>query len=196
MLKGDLMDYENILVNVNDSVAVITFNRPKALNALNHALLTELSTALDAIAVNADIRVLVLTGSGEKAFVAGADITELAKLSPLQSKLLSERGHAILSKLENMPQPVIAAVNGFALGGGSEIALACDFIYASEKAQFGLPEINLGIIPGYGGTQRPAAAGGEEHGQRDDFNRQDDSRRRSQGDRACQPGLCARGVDG
>ncbi|MDX9787585.1 MAG: enoyl-CoA hydratase-related protein [Desulfobacterales bacterium] len=150
------MDYENIMVNVSDAIAVITFNRPKALNALNDALLKEFSKALDGIAANPDVRVLVLTGAGEKAFVAGADITELAKLSPLQSKLLSERGHAILFKLENLPQPVIAAVNGFALGGGSEIALACDFIYASEKAQFGLPEINLGIIPGYGGTQRLA----------------------------------------
>lgn len=148
------MAYENIMVAYKGSVAVITFNRPKALNALNLALLSEFSDALDVLAENEDIRVLVLTGAGEKAFVAGADISELAQLSPLRTKLLSERSHAIFLKLENMSKPVIAAVNGFALGGGSEIALACDFVYASETAKFGLPEINLGLIPGYGGTQR------------------------------------------
>jgi enoyl-CoA hydratase len=148
------MPYENIIFEVTDGIAVITFNRPKALNALNQALFREFSDALDQIAGKEEIRVLVLTGAGEKAFVAGADITELALLSPLRTKALSEQGHAILLKLEALPQPVIAAVNGFALGGGNEIALACDFIYASETAQFGLPEINLGLIPGYGGTQR------------------------------------------
>jgi enoyl-CoA hydratase len=139
---------------VADGVALITFNRPKALNALNRQLLDALSATLEGMATDGDIRVLVLTGAGEKAFVAGADITELARQTPLQTKLLSERGHDIFLKLEALPQPVIAAVNGFALGGGCEIALACDFIYASETAQFGLPEINLGLIPGYGGTQR------------------------------------------
>jgi len=148
------MPYENIIFEVTEGIAVITFNRPKALNALNQALFKEFSEALDTIAGNEEIRVLVLTGAGEKAFVAGADITELAQLSPLRTKALSEKGHAVLLKLETLPQPVIAAVNGFALGGGNEIALACDFIYASETAQFGLPEINLGLIPGYGGTQR------------------------------------------
>lgn len=148
------MTYENIMFEVTDGIGLITFNRPKAMNALNGALLTEFSDLLDDVAGDPDIKVLVLTGAGEKAFVAGADITELAKLTPLRTKALSERGHAILMKLETLPQPVIAAVNGFALGGGSEIALACDFIYASETASFGLPEINLGLIPGYGGTQR------------------------------------------
>jgi enoyl-CoA hydratase len=152
--EEESMSYENIIFEVTEGIAVITFNRPKALNALNQALFIEFSDALDKIAGNEEIRVLVLTGAGEKAFVAGADITELAKLSPLRTKVLAEKGHAILLKLEAMPQPVIAAVNGFALGGGNEIALACDFIYASETAQFGLPEINLGLIPGYGGTQR------------------------------------------
>jgi enoyl-CoA hydratase len=148
------MSYENIIFEEKEGIAVITFNRPKALNALNQALLDEFSDALDKITGNDQIRVLVLTGAGEKAFVAGADITELAQLTPLRTKSVSEKGHAILLKLETLPQPVIAAVNGFALGGGNEIALACDFIYASETAQFGLPEINLGLIPGYGGTQR------------------------------------------
>jgi enoyl-CoA hydratase len=152
--KEFTMTENPILMEVADGIALITFNRPKALNALNQALLDAFSALLDEIADNGDIRVVVLTGAGEKAFVAGADITELARQTPLQSKLLSERGHDILAKLEALPQPVIAAVNGFALGGGCEITLACDFIYASETAQFGLPEINLGLIPGYGGTQR------------------------------------------
>ncbi|GBC60508.1 enoyl-CoA hydratase [Desulfonema ishimotonii] len=148
------MAYENILFDVADGIATITFNRPKALNALNGALLGELSQALDAIDADEDIRVLVLTGAGEKSFVAGADITELATFGPLQAKVFAKQGQSIISKLQGLSIPVIAAVNGFALGGGSEMALACDFIYASENAMFGLPEITLGIIPGFGGTQR------------------------------------------
>ncbi len=148
------MEYENIIFQVEDGIAWITFNRPKTLNALNAALIKEFSDALDEIYNSEEIRVLVLTGSGEKSFVAGADITELATFNALQAKCFSETGYAITNKLQELPIPVIAAVNGFALGGGSEIALACDFIYASENAMFGLPEINLGIIPGFGGTQR------------------------------------------
>lgn len=148
------MSYENITFDVADGIATITFNRPKALNALNAALLKEFSQALDVIAADEEIRVLVLTGSGSKAFVAGADITELATLNSLQAKTFCRIGHEAIGKLQALAIPVVAAVNGFALGGGSEIALACDFIYASEAAQFGLPEITLGIIPGFGGTQR------------------------------------------
>jgi enoyl-CoA hydratase len=148
------MAYENILFQVDQGIATITFNRPKAMNALNQALLGELSRALDEIAADEGVRVLVLTGAGEKAFVAGADITELATFTALQAKVFSRAGHAIIAKLQELPIAVIAAVNGFALGGGSEIALACDFIYAAENAKFGLPEINLGLIPGFGGTQR------------------------------------------
>lgn len=148
------MEYENIQFEQDGKVATVIFNRPKSLNALNQALLSELSSVLDQLAMDENISVVILTGAGGKAFVAGADIKELSTLSPLQAKLLAERGQGILSKLESLPQPVIGAVNGFALGGGMELALACDFIYASENAQFGLPEINLGIIPGYGGTQR------------------------------------------
>ncbi len=129
-------------------------NRPKALNALNDALLKEFSQALDDITKNEDVRVLILTGAGEKAFVAGADITELSTFNTLQAKAFSKKGHKTIDKLQELAIPVIAAVNGFALGGGSEVALACDFIYASENAVFGLPEINLGIMPGFGGTQR------------------------------------------
>ncbi len=149
------MQYENLIFQIdNDGIAWITFNRPKTLNALNTALLKELAIVLDEIYENETIRVLILTGSGEKAFVAGADITELATFNALQAKHFSETGYALMNKLQDLPIPVIAAVNGFALGGGCEIALACDFIYASETAMFGLPEINLGIIPGFGGTQR------------------------------------------
>jgi len=148
------MTYENMLYEIKDKIAVITFNRPKALNALNGALLDELARALDQIEADTDIRVLVLTGAGEKSFVAGADITEIAGCNTLQAKLFARKGQAVISRLQALAIPVIAAVNGFALGGGSEMALACDFIYASENAMFGLPEITLGIIPGFGGTQR------------------------------------------
>ncbi len=148
------MDYENIIFEVTAGIATITFNRPKALNALNGNLLDELSSALDQIDADEDIRVLILTGAGEKSFVAGADITELATFNTLQGKMFSRKGQIIISRLQELAVPVIAAVNGFALGGGSEMALACDFIYASENAMFGLPEITLGIIPGFGGTQR------------------------------------------
>jgi len=148
------MSYENIIFETENKIAKITFNRPKALNALNADLLDEFSNALDEIAADEDIRVLILTGSGKKSFVAGADITELAAFNALEAKVFAQKGQSIISKLQSLAIPVIAAVNGFALGGGSEMALACDFIYASENAMFGLPEITLGIISGFGGTQR------------------------------------------
>ena len=148
--------FDHIIYGVRDRIATITFNRPKVLNALNSKLLTELSQALTAVAENEDIRVLVLTGAGEKAFVAGADINELEQLSILGAKSFARNGHQLLNQFQALPIPVIAAVNGFALGGGTEIAIACDFIYASEKAMFGQPEIKLGVIPGFGGTQRLA----------------------------------------
>ncbi len=148
------MAYELIVFEVDQGIATIIFNRPKALNALNNALLAEFSEALDAVAADESIRVLILTGAGEKSFVAGADITELATFSVLQAKNFTRAGHAVIGKLQDLAIPVIAAVNGFCLGGGCEIALACDFIYASDNARFGLPEINLGLIPGFGGTQR------------------------------------------
>jgi len=150
------MSYENLIYEVNDGICKIQFNRTKALNALNQALLSEFSDALDTINKNEDIRVLILTGAGEKAFVAGADISELAKFNPLQGRQFSKFGQAAFAKIENLSIPSIAAVNGFALGGGLEVAVSCDFIYASEKAKMGLPEITLGLIPGFGGTQRLA----------------------------------------
>ena len=150
------MSFETIILSKENNIALIQFNRPKALNALNNALFDELDQALDQVASDGHIRVLVLTGAGEKAFVAGADIVELSRMTPLQGKNFSRKGQKVFSKIESLPIPAIAAVNGYALGGGSEAALACDFIYASEKAVFGLPEITLGLIPGFGGTQRLA----------------------------------------
>ena len=148
------MDYKNIIFQIEEQIATITFNRPKVLNALNEASLKEFSHAIDKVAGDEDIRVLILTGAGDRSFVAGADITEFLKFNALKAKIFSEMGHGIVSKLQELPIPVIGAVNGFALGGGCEVVIACDFIYASENAMFGLPEINLGIIPGFGGTQR------------------------------------------
>lgn len=150
------MAYENILFEVQDGVGVLTFNRPKALNALNSKTLEEVSDVVERVSQDPEIRVLVLTGAGEKAFVAGADITGFQTLNPLQARLFAEVGQNLFFKLEHLPKPVIACVNGFALGGGCEIAMSCDFIYASEKARFGQPEVNLGLIPGFGGTQRLA----------------------------------------
>ena len=151
------MTYENIIFEKKENgVAIITFNRPKALNALNQATLKELSDAIDQINSGEDVKVLVLTGAGEKAFVAGADIKELQKMTPLAAKHFATFGQKVFFKLAELPLPVIACVNGFALGGGCELAMSCDFIYASENARLGQPEVNLGIIPGFGGTQRLA----------------------------------------
>ncbi|MDR3630948.1 MAG: enoyl-CoA hydratase-related protein [Desulfocapsaceae bacterium] len=148
------MAYSTLQCTIEDGIATITISRPQALNALNSLTLEELSQAVDQIASNQEVRVLILTGSGEKAFVAGADISEMATFTPLQAKAFAGKGQAVISRLQGLAIPVIAAVNGYALGGGCELALACDFIYASEKATFGLPEISLGLIPGFGGTQR------------------------------------------
>ena len=148
------MSFDHIMYGCEDGIAVITFNRPKALNALNAALLKAFDAALDNVESDPAVRVLVLTGAGDKAFVAGADINEINQLGPLGAKRFARRGAEAITRLTRLAVPVIAAVNGFALGGGTEMALACDFIYAAQSARFGLPEINLGIIPGFGGTQR------------------------------------------
>jgi enoyl-CoA hydratase len=147
------MQLENILWRVEDGVGVATVNRPQALNART---LADLSALLDAVAGDRALRALVLTGAGEKAFVAGADITQFTAMSPLEARRFGEDGQRTLARLEALSIPTIAAVNGFALGGGCELAMACDLVYASEKARFGQPEVNLGIIPGFGGTQRLA----------------------------------------
>ena len=148
------MSYENIIFETDENVAVIKFNRPKSLNAVNTEVLAELADALNKIEHDSNIGALILTGEGEKSFVAGADISQMVNLSPIQLRKFSRDGQEILFALEELPIPVIACVNGFALGGGTEIAMACDFIYASENAKFGQPEITLGVIPGFGGTQR------------------------------------------
>ncbi len=150
------MELQNILWRVEDGVGVVTMNRPKALNALNLATLTELARVVDAAAADPSVRALVVTGAGDKAFVAGADIAEMSTLAAVEAHRFGEAGHRAFARLEALPIPTIAAVNGFALGGGCELAMACDVIYASDKARFGQPEVNLGLIPGFGGTQRLA----------------------------------------
>ncbi|MBN1850707.1 MAG: enoyl-CoA hydratase/isomerase family protein [Deltaproteobacteria bacterium] len=148
------MTYENIIFEKQGDIAVIKFNRPKALNAINPAMVAETNDALDDVEADPTARVLILTGEGEKAFIAGADIAHMVNLSPIQAREFSRSGQDLFFRIENLKIPVIACVNGFALGGGVECAMSCDFIYASEKAKFGQPEINLGVIPGFGGTQR------------------------------------------
>lgn len=150
------MSYNNLILEINDGIAVLKFNRPKALNALNSETLDELKKACESLYMNQDVRVVIVTGEGEKAFVAGADIVEMKDMTAIEGMDFSQRGHESISMLENIDKPTIAAVNGFALGGGFEVALACDFIYASEKAKMGFPETTLGILPGFGGTQRAA----------------------------------------
>jgi enoyl-CoA hydratase len=148
------MSYANILFEAQDGIAVLTFNRPKALNALNAETLNEVADAIERVRLDDTVRVLILTGAGEKAFVAGADISGFTSLNCLSARIFAEKGQEVFFKIEELPKPVIACVNGFALGGGMEIAMSCDFIYASDKARFGQPEVNLGLIPGFGGTQR------------------------------------------
>jgi len=150
------MSYKNILLDIKNTTAVVTLNRPDKLNALNKETLEELSNVFSELRSNEDVHVVVLTGSGDKAFVAGADIAELNKLNVISAKAFSEFGQEVFNKIENFDKPVIAAINGFALGGGCELALACHIRIANTKAKFGQPEVNLGIIPGYGGTQRLA----------------------------------------
>jgi len=150
------MNYKNILFEIKNNTGIITINRPDKLNALNGQTIDELEDVINSIKDNNDVFVVVITGSGEKAFVAGADISELNKLDVISAKEFSEKGNRVFRAIETLDKPVIAAVNGFALGGGCELALATHIRFASEKAKFGQPEVNLGIIPGYGGTQRLA----------------------------------------
>jgi enoyl-CoA hydratase len=148
--------FENISLMIEGTTATVTIDRPKVLNALNRATLVELLRVFDGLKTDRAIRAVVLTGAGEKAFVAGADIAEMAGLTSAEALRFAEMGHDLGDAIERLRVPVIAAVNGFALGGGCEIALACDFIYASDRAKFGQPEVALGVIPGFGGTQRLA----------------------------------------
>ncbi len=148
------MPYQNLHLASEDGVALLTVNRPKARNALDRQTLEELEQALRAVGQDGTVRALILTGAGEKAFVAGADIAQMAAFTPEQAREFSGLGHRVCQLLEGLPVVTVAAVNGFALGGGCELALACDLLYASQTAKLGLPEVGLGVIPGFGGTQR------------------------------------------
>ncbi|MDO3380295.1 enoyl-CoA hydratase-related protein [Geoalkalibacter halelectricus] len=150
------MEFRSLLFEASEGVATLTVNRPKALNALNEATLKELQCCFAGIQDNQEIKVVILTGAGEKAFVAGADIAAMQAFDALAAREFARLGHAVFNLIENLPQPVIAAVNGFALGGGCELAMACDIRLAGENARFGQPEVNLGVIPGFGGTLRLA----------------------------------------
>jgi enoyl-CoA hydratase len=147
------VEYKHILLEITDNVGVLKINRPDSLNALNSEVVASLGVALNDLQQDAFVKVVVITGAGEKAFVAGGDIKEMADMAPLAARAFSRRGHALVEFIQKMDKVVIAAVNGYALGGGLELALACDFIYASENARLGLPEVTLGVIPGFGGTQ-------------------------------------------
>lgn len=149
------MPYENILLETENKTAIIIINRPESLNALNVKTISELSHVLDEISSNKNYRTVIITGSGEKSFVAGADIKEFSDFGTEAAEELSRNGqHILFNKIENFNKPIIAAINGFALGGGLELAMSCHIRYASENAKLGLPEVTLGLIPGYGGTQR------------------------------------------
>ncbi|MER3497368.1 MAG: enoyl-CoA hydratase [Chitinophagaceae bacterium] len=146
--------YNTLLTGLENGIFTITINRSDKMNALNRQVIDELEKAVEEVYTNNDIKAAIITGAGNKAFVAGADISEFLNLEPSKATQLAKRGHEVFDKIENSPKPIVAAVNGFALGGGCELALACHFIYAAENAKFGQPEVNLGLIPGYGGTQR------------------------------------------
>jgi enoyl-CoA hydratase len=148
------MTFSNIVFEKKNAIAYVTVNRPKVLNALNMATMEELRAAFHEIKNDAGLRVVILTGAGEKAFIAGADIGELAKNNAVTAKQYTQRGQSVLNLIESLAKPVIACINGFALGGGLEIAMACTLRLASENAKLGQPEVKLGILPGYGGTQR------------------------------------------
>jgi len=148
------MGFENILYETDGAIATVTLNRPKVLNALNHQTVLELQRAVDTFAKDDALRVMILTGAGEKAFVAGADIAEMSALDSMTAERFARVGQQLSTAMESTPKAIIAAVNGFALGGGCELAMACDFILASDNARFGQPEVNLGLLPGFGGTQR------------------------------------------
>lgn len=151
-----IMDLQNVLLEKEGKIAIVTINRPKALNALNSETLKELDLVIDNISNDDEILAVILTGAGDKAFVAGADISQMKDMNVLEGRAFGMLGNKIFRKLEAMEKPVIAAVNGFALGGGCELSMACDIRIASEKAKFGQPEVGLGITPGFGGTQRLA----------------------------------------
>jgi len=146
--------WNNVLMEKDGAIGVVTINRPKVLNALNAETLTELGEAMEQLGNDPEVKAIILTGAGDKSFVAGADIAFMQNLTPLEARKFARLGQGVLSKIENLSKPVIAAINGFALGGGCELAMACDIRVASPRAKFGQPEVNLGLIAGFGGTQR------------------------------------------
>ena len=148
------MSYQNLILQIQDGLATVTINREQAMNALNPDVLKELRQCVTELSGNHEVRVVILTGAGAKAFVAGADISAMSQMGLGDAQEFGKLGHATMNAVDQCKKPVIAAVNGFCLGGGLELALSCDFIYASEKAKLGLPEVNLGLFPGWGGTQR------------------------------------------
>ncbi len=148
------MNFGNILLKKEEGIGFITLNRPQNLNALDRAMVEEISAAIDLVAADDEIKVVVLTGAGDKAFVAGGDIGFMQELTALEARAFARFGQGVLRKMENLPKPIIAAINGFCLGGGCELAMACDFSIASDRAKFGQPEVGLGVTAGFGGTQR------------------------------------------
>ncbi len=150
------MGFQTLDIQIGNGIATITLNRPKALNALNQAMVEELGRAVEQVRDDPAVRVMVITGAGDKAFAAGADVTEFRGMSAVDAWMFTQRLQRLYLEIERLPKPVIAAVNGFALGGGCELMMACDIVYASDRARIGQPEVNLGIIPGAGGTQRLA----------------------------------------
>jgi len=148
------MDFKNLLLEIDATIATVTLNRPRAMNALNRATLEELQVIFAELEQNSEVKVIILTGAGGKAFVAGADIPEMQQMNALEARAFSKLGQQVMANIEQGTKPVIAAINGFALGGGCELAMACDIRLASEKAKFGQPEVNLGVIPGFAGAQR------------------------------------------
>ncbi|ODS40711.1 MAG: crotonase [Candidatus Altiarchaeales archaeon WOR_SM1_79] len=148
------MELKNVTVEKENNIGIVSINRPNALNALNSETLSDIRTAVKSFADDSEVGVVIITGAGDKAFVAGADIKEMKDMTPMEARNFMHFGQGVFNDVENLPKPTIAAVNGFALGGGCELALSCDMILASENAKFGLPEVTLGIHPGFGGTQR------------------------------------------
>lgn len=148
------MELKNVIIKKEDNIGIISINRPKALNALNYETLSDIKAAVKELGEDKEIGVVIVTGEGEKAFVAGADIKEMKDMSPLEARKFMHFGQSVFNDIDNLPKPTIAAVNGYALGGGCELAISCDMVLASENAKFGLPEVTLGIHPGFGGTQR------------------------------------------
>ena len=183
------MDYKNILISFDGDIGFLTINRPKALNSLNIETLQDIQMGMQEVKNNQSCKVLILTGAGDKAFVAGADIAEMKGMNSLEALNFSKLGHMTLKMIQDLDRPVIAAVNGYALGGGTEIAAACDFIYASENARFGVPEVTLGIFPGFGGDATPPPLGREREGQRTYLHREDGQCPRGLSNGDCESGL-------